>query len=286
MNGLHFSPTVHAAAASPLTSHAPSHAAHILAAADLLLPDLARGRRITTPIIRSAMEAATGGSDSYGSWLWRDAYEACEVAQVLFLRKYGPSMRRQAAKPTALLAMLSRVAALLPTQTRRSEESQSFQQFSTPIDFGFVAAVAAGVTDGDVVLEPSAGTGLLASLVEQPGVTMALNELAPTRADLLGMLFPSIAVTRHDAAQIDDHLGEGCSPTVVLMNPPFSVAAHVDGTVRDAAFQHLVSAFARFAGRRPTGRDHRSEHGAGCATVARRFHPPPGPWARRVLRRH
>ena len=233
------------AAAPLLTPPVPSNAAQLLAAAELLLPDLARGRRITSPILRSAMETATGGSDSDGGWLWRDAYEACEAAQVLFLRKYGPSMRRQAAKPTALLAMLSRIAALLPTQTRRSEESQSFQQFSTPIDLGFVAAVAAGVTDGDVVLEPSAGTGLLASLVEQPGVTMALNELAPTRADLLGMLFPSIAVTRHDAAQIDDRLGEGCSPTVVLMNPPFSVATHVDGEVRDAAFQHLSSAFAR-----------------------------------------
>ena len=245
MNGLSPSSAAGAAVSPAPASSAPLTAAQILAAAEFLLPELARGRRITTPILRSAMEAATGGSDSDGRWLWRDAYEACEAAQVLFLRKYGPAMRRQAAKPAALLAMLSRVAALLPTQTRRSEESQSFQQFSTPIDLGFVAAVAAGVTDGDVVLEPSAGTGLLAILAEQPGVSMMLNELAATRADLLGMLFPSVTVTHHDAAQIDDRLDEGSGPTVVLMNPPFSVAAHVDGTVRDAAFQHLVSAFAR-----------------------------------------
>jgi hypothetical protein len=34
-------------------------------------------------------------------------------------------------------------------------------------------------------------------------------------------------------------------PTVVLMNPPFSVAAHVDGRVADAALRHLTSALAR-----------------------------------------
>ena len=36
-------------------------------------------------------------------------------------------------------------------------------------------------------------------------------------------------------------------PSVVLMNPPFSVAAHVDGRVADAALRHLASALARLA---------------------------------------
>ena len=99
----------------------------ILQAAHLLMPNLARGRRITAAELRSAMETTCGGSDANGAWVWRDAYEVCEAAQVLFLRKYGPAMRRQAATPAALLAMLARVAALLPTQTRRSEDSQTLQ---------------------------------------------------------------------------------------------------------------------------------------------------------------
>ena len=211
------------------------------------MPDLARGRRVATDVLRIAMETACSGSDTDGAWIWRDAYDACEAAQVLFLRKYGPAMRRQAANPGALHSMLARIASLLPTQTLRSEESQAFQQFSTPIGLGFVASVAADLKDGDVVLEPSAGTGLLAILAETAGVTTALNELAGTRADLLGLLFPFHRVTRHDAAQIDDRLDAGIRPTVVLMNPPFSVAAHVDGKVRDAALRHLTSAFARLA---------------------------------------
>ena len=222
-------------------------ATQIIAAAELLVPDLARGRRVTSQNLRAAMEAPCGGSDAEGAWVWHDAYEACEVAQILFLRKYGPAMRRQASTPVGLLGMLARVAALLPTQTRRSEDSQAFQQFSTPAELGFVAAHAAGITRSDFVLEPSAGTGLLAILTEWTGATLALNELAETRAGVLDILFPGSFVSRHDAAQIDDRLDPKIRPTVVVMNPPFSVGAHVDGKVRDAAMRHLASAFARLA---------------------------------------
>lgn len=219
-------------------------AAKILAAADIILPSLARGQAVSTASLRAIMTAAFGASDADGAWRWHDADEACEVAQILFLRRYGPAMRRQAPDPAGMLVMLQRVVALLPTQTKRSENSQRFQQFSTPLDLGFVASVAAAVTADDLVLEPSAGTGLLAVHAAQPAAVV-LNELAPDRADLLDRLFPSHTVTRHDAAQIDDRLAPEIRPTVVLMNPPFSVAAHVEGRVRDAAFQHLRSAFAR-----------------------------------------
>ena len=93
-----------------------------------------------------------------------------------------------------------KIAALLPTQTRRSEESQALQQFSTPIALGFVASVAAGLTTGDFVLEPSAGTGLLATFAELAGAKLALNEFSPTRAALLASLFAMANVTRFDAA--------------------------------------------------------------------------------------
>ena len=74
-----------------------------------------------------------------------------------------------------------------------------------------------------------------------------LNELAETRAGLLCRLFPDVAVTRFDAAQIDDHLDAGVTPTVVLMNPPFSALAHVDRRRLDAALRHVTSALARLA---------------------------------------
>ncbi|MDP2620688.1 MAG: strawberry notch family protein [Hyphomicrobiales bacterium] len=216
-------------------------------AAGHLLPDLERGRVVDARTLRAAMGQAFGGTDAEGAWSWKDAYEACEAAQVLFLRKFGPTMRARAETPTALLAMLVKLAALLPSQTRRSQESQALQQFSTPIALGYVASVAAGITPRDLVLEPSAGTGLLAIFAEQSGASLALNELAETRAGLLSHLFDGTAVTRHDAAHIHDHLDVGIRPSVVLMNPPFSVAAHVDGKVADAALRHVSSALARLA---------------------------------------
>ncbi|SFE00103.1 strawberry notch family protein, partial [Salipiger profundus] len=54
-----------------------------------------------------------------------------------------------------------------------------------------------------------------------------------------------------DAAQIDDHLAPEAVPSVVLMNPPFSVMANVEGRMADAAYRHVASALARLA---PGGR--------------------------------
>ena len=163
-------------------------------------------------------------------------------------------MRGRAGSPAALLAMLAKVAALLPSHTRRSEESQALQQFSTPIALGFAASTAAAITPADIVLEPSAGTGLLAIFAELAGGGLVLNELADTRAALLCRLFPGVSVTRHDAAHIHDHLDLTVRPSVVLMNSPFSVAAHVEVRVTDAALRHITSALARLAEERAARR--------------------------------
>ncbi|WP_430912249.1 strawberry notch-like NTP hydrolase domain-containing protein [Methylobacterium sp. sgz302541] len=225
--------------------------AAILQAASRIAGQLAQGRALEMGALRGAMEAACGGSDADGLWLWKDAYEASELAQVLFLRRFWPAIRAKAESPAARLAMLGRVAGLLPTQTRRSEESVAFQQFSTPLEIGYVAALAAGLRPGERLLEPSAGTGLLAVHAELAGVSLHLNELAQTRAGLLRALYPAGAVTQLDAAQIHDRLDAGVVPDVVLMNPPFSVAAHVEGRYRDATADHLRAALARLA---PGGR--------------------------------
>ncbi|MGL4975229.1 MAG: strawberry notch-like NTP hydrolase domain-containing protein, partial [Bosea sp. (in: a-proteobacteria)] len=214
-------------------------------AAETLLTNLERGQRLDATTLRTAMEKDFGASDATGAWDWKLAYEATEAATVLFLRRYGPALIRKAGSPAAVLPLLAKLAKLLLTQTRRSEESSAFQQFSTPIELGWAAVAAAAIQPGDLVLEPSAGTGLLAILAELQGGRLALNELADTRADLLGKLFPTIPVTRFDAAQIDDHLDPAIRPSVVIMNPPFSAMAHVTGRAPDAAFRHIRSALAR-----------------------------------------
>ncbi|HUY03608.1 MAG TPA: class I SAM-dependent methyltransferase, partial [Rhodocyclaceae bacterium] len=236
-----------AAHAAAPTSSLSCSADAIRSAAERLLPDLQQGRRIDAARLRAAMETGFGGSDAQGFWDWKTAYEACEAASVLFLRQFGPAMRRRASSPAAFLAMLEKIAARFPTHTRRSDESDALQQFSTPIGLGFAAATAAAITPDDVVLEPSAGTGLLAIYAELAGAEMLLNEFAQTRADLLAGLFPQAPPTRFDAAHIDDFLEAETRPSVVLMNPPFTAGAHVAGRVADAALRHLRSALARLA---------------------------------------
>ena len=234
------------ASAAPLSMRATAVVASaVVRAARQLLTDLEQGRRIDATVLRSAMQAAFGSSDATGVWGWKTAYDACEAATVLFLGRHGAAMRAKAASPADMLSMLTRIASLLPTQTRRSEESESLQQFSTPIGLAYVASVAAAITPADVVLEPSAGTGHLAVLAELAGASLVLNEFAESRAGVLGQLFPAVSTTRFDAAHINDHLDGRIVPSVVLMNPPFSAAVHVDRRVADAALRHVASALAR-----------------------------------------
>ena len=224
--------------------------AAIMAAARILLPTIERGTALDAPTLRSAMETAFGASDADGAWVWKDAYEAAECAVILFLRKYGAAMRAQARDDAEFVTLVERLSALMPSQTRRSEESEALQQFSTPLGLALCAAIAADVQSGERVLEPSAGNGLMAVWASISGATLALNELSDTRADRLGSLFGT-NVTRHDAAQIDDRLDRAFEPDVVLMNPPFSVGANIEGKYRQATLAHVRSALARL---RPGGR--------------------------------
>ncbi|WP_334147118.1 strawberry notch family protein [Hyphomicrobium sp.] len=237
---------VASAASLPLAPRTPPATA-ILAAAENLLSHLEQGHQVDAAMLRAAMETAFGASDASGAWDWKTAYDACEAATVLFLRKYGKALFRKSASPASRLSALAKITALLPTHTRRSEETQAFQQFSTPVPLGLAALTAASLTPADRVLEPSAGTGLMAILAEISGTTLILNELAEARADLLSSLFPAVPLTRFDAAQIDDHLDRSATPSVVIMNPPFSVMANVTGRMADAAYRHVASALARLA---------------------------------------
>ena len=107
--------------------------------------------------------------------------------------KFGSAMRAKAASPAAMLPMLTRIASSFRPRPGGPRKARSLQQFSTPIGLAFVASVAAAITPADVVLEPSAGTGLLAILAELAGGTIMLNEFAEGRAGVLDQLFPAIS---------------------------------------------------------------------------------------------
>ena len=233
-----------------------SKPAALLAAATALLPELEVGRALDPKTLREAMSAAFGANDTQGAWVWKDAYEAAEAAMVLFIQRYGRLMRREAGaglgSAASMLAMLETLAALEPSQTRRSEEQLALQQFSTPLPLAYAALQAAAIRPGDIVLEPSAGTGMLAVMAEcalgkhgdgvRSGNPLHLNEIAAVRASLLSGLFEHAPVTRHNAESIADYLPD-LQPTVVLMNPPFSASPGVQRIRHDADLRHLRSAF-------------------------------------------
>ena len=221
----------------------PDSATAQIHAAQLLLPRLMKGTTVDKTSLRSAMEAAYGGSDAEGFWAWKDAYDVVEAAFILFLRKYGPAILKQPASNA--LAMLEKVQALTLTHTRRTEESQQLQQFSTPLTLSYLVNHAAQLRAGDVVMEPSAGTGMLAVYAAAHGCPFVLNEYADNRAALLRHLFKGAPVTQYNAEQIDDYLDASHIPDVVLMNPPFSTSPGIKGTKRHVTAWHIASALAR-----------------------------------------
>ena len=235
---------------TPESQARPSPGDALFAAGQALLPVLEAGRPLDAATLRDAMTEAFGASDAEGGWVWKDAYEAAEAACVLFLQRYGRGMRRTcgagADGPRRMLAMLEAVAALEPSHTRRSEEQVRLQQFSTPLPLAYAALQAAAIRSGDVVLEPSAGTGMLAVMAEcalgdRATGALHLNEYAQTRARLLTRLFPQAVVTAFNAESIADRLRD-VRPTVVLMNPPFSATPGVDRSRHDADLRHVRSA--------------------------------------------
>ena len=89
-----------------------------------------------------------------------------------------------------------------PMQTKRDEEMDEFQQFSTPPALSFVANSVANVKRDEVMVEPSAGTGDLAVWPEIAGAVVILNELAPRRQALLSALFPKAQALQRECRTV------------------------------------------------------------------------------------
>ena len=238
------------------TARKPAHAATIANKSDLILdaatrlePRLQSLQNLDAASLRTAMTSAFGGSDNEGLWLWKDAYEASEAALIQHITSDGSRLFTQSITPDHArisLDVLSEMANCEPSHTRRSLEQLEYQQFSTPLAIAWCAFIASGMKPADVFLEPSAGTGMLAIfpslfLAGRPNA-LYLNEIAPTRADMLRSLFPDAAIHCHNAESIADRLPQ-LRPSVVIMNPPFSASPNMNRKVHGADLKHLKSAF-------------------------------------------
>ena len=217
---------------------------HLAATARTIAPIIAGGEPITRRKLSTMLTERFGASDATGAWSMRDAYDALEAAQAL---AFGRHDRLALDHAGALAELQDLVATIngLPTQTYRTEEQIARQQFSTPITLAYLVARAASARRTDVVLEPSAGTGLLASWLRNQGCALHLNEIDEKRATMLAELFGG-AVTRHDAEHIHEVLDPGVRPSVILMNPPFS-KSETRGDDAHAGARHLRAALLRLA---------------------------------------
>lgn len=186
-----------------------------------------------------------GGSDAQGLWDWGLAHDAAEAAIGLMVKAKRRSLFGPKADIKRTIQTLNQFEALLPTRTRRTDETQTLQQFSTPLPLALAAVVAAQIKPGELVLEPSAGTGLMAVIAECYGARLTLNELGKTRSELLRGLFPHSLVTTHDAEAIDDLLPVEQNPSVVLMNPPFTHSNNSEVVSQRTTYRHIRSALAR-----------------------------------------
>jgi hypothetical protein len=205
---------------------------------------LARGEIPTRHNLKRRMTETFEVSDATGLWSMRDAYDALETAQVLYISRPDTASRTPAS-PAEAFAAIRRLQERLPTQTFRSERQVAMQQFSTPLALGWLATLAARLQPGDQVLEPSAGTGMLVCHALGSSASVTLNERDPQRARLLALALGR-PVSEHDAEFIHDRLPATESPTVVLINPPFS-RSEGRGRDRHAGARHLRSALLRLA---------------------------------------
>lgn len=216
--------------------------------AQSLLGELKSARRITTKTMQDAATRAYGGTLAEGKFDRKDMQDALELAVNMMIRDREDMRVGGRWDWKTIILSLEALVKLLPTQRVRSEEMEKFQQFSTPPHYAAAAAYAANLRDGDVMLEPSAGTGSLVAAASMPGVKIIANELSERRAAFLRKLIGDDGrVFTENAEQIDNILPDDVKPTVVLMNPPFSQTAGRmgDKKVHETAAVHIEEALNR-----------------------------------------
>lgn len=220
----------------------------VVTAANAMALHLAAGSALSRSDINRIMTDHFGGTDTLGAWSIRDAHAALELAQIQYLQAF-----HQIQLSTPIDEADQFFCCLddrIPTQTNRNDEQIEWQQFATPPRLAWLAARARALEVNEFALEPSAGTGMLAVWAAKAGARLSLNEVSPLRRDCLTAVFPASRVTGYDAELIDELLNPAISPSVVLMNPPYSHGIERGRDGRTGA-RHLRSALNRLA---PGGR--------------------------------
>lgn len=245
-----------AAQSEPEKPTAPRAKSPRMTLAEKLAKRLEDGETISSKTLFADADAAFGGTQAEGTYSPKDAYDAMEAAVNLYIMLNEPAKAHGAVSAVSAADQAERLHELtkrLPTQTRRDEEMDEFQQFSTPPALAYVANWSANIKPTDTMMEPSAGTGDLAVWARNADANLILNELSKRRAELLRELFPKARVFTENAEQLNNVLPADARPTVVVMNPPFSATAGRKKGERKTSHgaQHIEQALKRL---QPGGR--------------------------------
>ena len=178
--------------------------------------------------LREISDNAYGGTLGSNSYEVKDAYDAMELGVNQYILEQDKFTIQDALE----------LESLLPVQSNRSGRTDEFQQFSTPPAIAMTAAFAANISDGDTVLEPSAGIGGIAVFAKREGAKVYCNELDKRRLEILKHL-PFDGFYNENAEQLDNILGDEIAPDRVVMNPPFSSSASRNIKNNKIASKHI-----------------------------------------------
>lgn len=173
---------------------------------------LQKGEKFTSDMLFKKTGEIYDGSLADNTFTVKDAYDAMELG----INQYILNMKEE---PT--LDKMFEIIDKIPTQTKRTEGMDNYQQFSTPPTLAYLANYAANINSNDIMLEPSAGIGGIATFAKKSGAKVIVNELDPRRMAILKNM-PFDDFYSEDAEQINNILGGDIEPSVVVMNPPFS----------------------------------------------------------------
>ena len=217
---------------------------------DYVLDKLTNNGKITTQELQSIADKAHGGTMAEGKYDVKAMTDAMELGVNRYIIDTISNAQSDFNSPKAEKAVESldeiteSILNAIPTQTKRSEEQVSLQQFSTPPNIAYLASWVANIDNKDTVLEPSAGIGGLASFAKADGAKVYVNELSDSRLEMLKQL-PFDGFFKENAEQINNILPDSVSPSVVLMNPPFSSTGGRTKNSTKNAIPHIEQALLR-----------------------------------------
>lgn len=215
-----------------------------------VLGKLSEGKKFTSQELQDVANKAYGGTMAEGKYDVKAMTDAMELGINKYIIDTVSDAQSDFNAPEAKKAVGSideitnDILSAIPTQTKRSEEQIALQQFSTPPNIAYLASWVANIDKSDTVLEPSAGIGGLASFAKADGAKVYVNELSESRLNMLKEL-PFDGFFNENAEQINNILPDSVSPSVVLMNPPFSSTGGRTKNSTKNAIPHIEQALSR-----------------------------------------